>query len=416
MIKKIKVFSTTCILISGLCTVSAARAEIFEATATSGGDYSTQKFTSVGDLLDTATSDYLSSSLPSYTQTSVASIVLNVRGLPAVYQYEDASTTLTFEVPSLGISEQWTGATRDDSEQLGDDYLEKNGSGILTRMLQAMVATTPTDPVAGNPNSLMAQMGVSDFGMGTDFNFGPAGAPHSVSKDSANSSAVSIGTSAGRFSAGDYDHDIFTIPIEYTHYMEDPRQQLRISAPLTYLDTEGSESYNGSLGLGYRFPVINDDWSLTPSLRVGYLYSDDLGSAAIVYSGSIASNYNLYYDDLKISVGNMLSYYTTESIDVNDYELDYDLTNQMTKNGIGFEGSTGGQLLQQPTSWQFAVAHTYFWGDELYIDSYFDFGVSWGTRDTDAHNSMNSMRFGLTYTYANEGDYDGLRLNFGFTF
>lgn len=409
-----KFVGITVLLTSGLTTAIPAIADdIFDVVATTPGETATTSFTKFEDLFDSVQSQNIDKLLSSYTETSAAALQLNVRGLPALAIYNQNSPTLTFLVPSLGISETFTGADRDESEEMFQDYLKANGSGILTSMLQDLAANTPIDPVAGNPNSLLAQMGSSDFGVGTDLGIGPAGAPSSVPGGAAGSSAMSLGFAAGRYSAGDYDPEALTLPIQYTHYMDDPRQQLRITAPLTYIDTQGSESYNLSLGAGYRFP-ITDDWALTPAARIGVLGSVDVGSAAIVYSGSLSSNYDLYFDDLKLTFGNMYGYYTTQSLDAGDYEIDYDLTNQMTKNGVGLEGSAGGELFQQPTSWQIAAANTYFWGDELYIDSYYDVAISWGTRLTQSGDLM-SLRVGLTYTFDGD-DYDGLRVDFGFTF
>ncbi len=49
-----------------------------------------------------------------------------------------------------------------------EDYLKRNGDNIVTRMLQAQVAETPIDPVAGNPASLSGQMISNSFTAGTE--------------------------------------------------------------------------------------------------------------------------------------------------------------------------------------------------------------------------------------------------------
>lgn len=396
----------------------SARADVFSVTGEIPGVTSnTADFESIEDLFETLESENLGRLLTGYTENSPAILSLDVRGLPAIATYSANSTTLTFTVPSLGIFEVFSGPTRDASEAQFEDFIESNGNDILKSMLKELAATTPIDPVAGNPNSVMAMMGVADFGFGTDFNMGPSMSVTDVmatGDNSSSSSTVSLGISAGRFSAGEYDNELISLPIQYTRYGKDPRHQFRLSMPISYTDTDGAATYNLSLGMGYRFP-ITDDWSLTPAVRAGAVGSEDLGSAAVVYSASLTSNYNFYLEDLKISLGNMVGYYATESLDAGDYEIDYDLQNGMTKNGLSFEGSTGGTLLDLPTSWQAAVVHSLFWGDDLYIEEFYDLSLTWGTRLANVAATSSSLRVGLSYTVG-EKDFDGFRLNFGYTF
>ncbi len=85
----------------------------------------------------------------------------------------------------------------------------------------------------------------------------------------------------------------------------------------------------------------------------------------------------------------------------------------MFKNGVGFEGPVNFTIFGNPTSWQFSVAHTFFTGDDLYVDSYFDFAFSFGTRAT--QSTWDRMRMGVTYTAGNN-DFSGFQVNFGYTF
>jgi hypothetical protein len=108
----------------------------------------------------------------------------------------------------------------------------------------------------------------------------------------------------------------------------------------------------------------------------------------------------------------MAAQFESIAIDAGDYSIDYDLSNTMIKNGVGVEGPLSFTIFGKTTSWQFDVAHTAFFGDPLYIDSYVDVSMSFGTRAT---QSGDKMRFGLTYTAGNNS-FNGLRVNFGYTF
>lgn len=374
---------------------------------------SSASYKKIEDLVDSLTGDNLSRVFTSYTDNSAVNVVLNVRNpqTPINITVAAGSNNIVMTIPALNnYMREFTGATRDIAQGQLEDFLKANTDDILKKLLQKAVEQTPIDPVAGNPNSLLANMGVADFTMGTDF--GTTGL-EDVRVDPSSDNSFGIGLRFGRYSAGDYDQDVLNLPLSYTYRFEsDPRRQLLFDLPLSYADVQGSKSYGASLGIGYRHPV-NDDWSLTPAIRAGGVGSVDLGSAALVYSGSLTSNYNLYWDDIKISIGNMVGYYKTTSVDAGDFEVDYDLTNTMFKNGVGFEGPVNYTIFGNPTSWQFSVAHTLFTGDSLYVDSYFDIAASFGTRATSS--TWDRIRLGLTYTAGNNS-FSGFQVNFGYTF
>lgn len=378
-----------------------------------GGATETRQYQTIEDIVESVKSENLNTIFPTYNESSSINITLDVRGLDATVTAAANSTTLVFSIPDLDETVTFTGDTRDESQDQLQDYLESNQEGLLKKMLQELAATTAIDPVAGNPNSLLANMGAADFSMGVDFATAGGGALEEVKGGGSSENSFGIGLRFGRYSAGGFDQDVYSMPLSYTFRFEsDPRKQLLFDLPLSYADTDGSKTYGASLGIGYRHP-ISDDWSLTPSIRAGAVGSVDLGSAAIVYSGSLTSNYNLYWDDIKISIGNMGGYYKTTSVDAGDFSVDYDLTNGMFKNGVGFEGPVNFTIFGNPTSWQFSVAHTFFTGDDLYVDSYFDFAFSFGTRAT--QSTWDRMRMGVTYTAGNN-DFSGFQVNFGYTF
>ncbi len=408
--------SVTSALALALCLQPAMAKEAFEASLVltnngqQDGDLFLQ-FSQIEDLFDTVKEENLHREFQdakgSYTRRSGVDAELMVRGLPTSVSYAEGSTALVFEIETLGIREEFEGATRDASEQKFRDHLETNGNDLLTRMLQEMVKSTPIDPLAGNPKSLMSNMNAEDFG----------GVLAGAMQFSAQTMASPFGASAsiGQYSSNGYDTRVLSVPFEYTYQLEsDPRKQVKVSAPLTYLDYSGPKAYTGSLGVSYRHP-INDDWSLTPGVRAGAIGSVDMGSAGVLYSASIKSDYNIYHNDLKINIGNLLGVYKSSSIDAGDFEVDYDLSNHITRNGVSLEGATDKKMFGKPTSWQAAVTHSYVMGDEVFVDSYFDLIISFGTRYSDGGDNWDSLRFGLSATVGNN-DYKGFGLNFGYVF
>lgn len=389
---------------------SASAKDLFSIELMVDGTTGRSTYASIEDIIDAVDDRSLSRIVSSYNSTSVATAVLSIRGIPATVEYRTSGTTLTFSAPAAGVDEiSFTGSSRDESQQLLEDYLKTNSDGILKKLLNYAVANTAVDPVAGNPSSLMGMMAANDFSQGTELD---GGSPLVTNSASARANAFGIGARFGQYSATGFEQNVYTIPIAYTVPLDNPGYQLKFQMPVTYIDTEGTATYSGSLGIGVRVPVT-DDWSLTPAARVGSVGSIDLGSAAVVYSGSLSSNYNMHYSDLKFTIGNTAGYFQTKSIDAGDYEIAYDLTNQMIKNGIGVEGPLDFAVFGEGITWQTSIANTQFFGDELYIENYTDISMSFGTRATDT--SWSSLRVGVTYSFGSK-DYDGARMNFGYTF
>lgn len=391
----------------GLSSFSVQSRDTFIITLATEGQTVSRGYASITDMEDTLSTAGLNSLVGAYTTNSAAATTLDFRGLSTLANFALNSTALRFQIPSLNVNEVFIGTDRDHSVDLLLEYLKSNGDGLLTQMLQEMAGNTPVDPAAGNPASLMGRMASDNFSQGA---FGFSGDEAQGQTEN----AVGIGLRFGRYSAGAFDQNVYEIPISYTAYFADPRYQLKFDLPLQMMDVGGSQSYSGSFGVGFKFPVMKH-WSLTPAARIGAVGSVDMASAAIIYSGSITSNYNIFWNDLKLSIGNMLGYFKTQSIDAGDYKIDYALSNPMTKNGLSAEGSTNFKLLGKPSSWQVAVANTKFWGDELYVDNYWDLGFSLGTRQVPNNSLWNHLRLGMTYTHGSN-DYKGWTINFGYRF
>jgi hypothetical protein len=372
-----------------------------------------KSFKKIDDLVNLLDNNGLRSIVPSYTNTSAASAVLSVRGLPATATYAANSTTLRFQVPSLNIDLSFTGATRDQSQDRFFEFLKGKGSGIVSDLLKGLAAKTPLDPVAGNPNSLMAQMAGASFSQG----LGGGAAPGSttVAVDAKDGSQVRFGLGArfGRYNQGDFKSQTFTVPLSFSWQFPSGMAFL-VDAPLTYAETEGSVSYAGSIGAGLRLPVT-DTWALTPSVRAGGVGSLDLGSAAALYSASVTSAYSpTVSDQFSVTIGNMISYIRSVPLNVGDYNLDYNLTNYVFRNGLTVSQPLGLDLLGEPLTASVFIADTRFAGDALYVKSYQEVGIFFSTVKRFGLLLDNPLEFGVTYIRGK--DSNGIVGNFGFKF
>jgi len=134
-------------------------------------------------------------------------------------------------------------------------------------MLRNLAATTPIDPVAGNPASLSGTM-VSD-------SFAAGAASFRQTDEMKISNSIAVGLATGYFKAGDYKVNRYTLPLSYTIYFNNPGYQLRFDLPFDYTQVGDSEAYGAALGASLRIPV-SDAWSLTPGIRAGATGSLDM--------------------------------------------------------------------------------------------------------------------------------------------
>jgi hypothetical protein len=397
------------VLLSG----SARSGDLFSLTGTvSNGPNNavteSADFSTAEQLLDEFKNGGLSALFPNYNANSAVDAVGSFRGLPIDVFYGLNSTTLTLQIPAIGLSQSFTGATRDASDAELVAFLKTDGGKFLTELNQALVARTASDPVAGNPNSLVAIMANANFAAASS-----AGTVDPVKGTRLdNPFGLSLQTSA--FHAGGADGEAISLPLSYAFVFDDPRYAVLLDLPISYVDRGGSASYLASFGLGGRFPVL-DHWSLTPGLRIGAVGSPDEFSAALVYSGSLTSNYNIYYDDLIFSIDNSAGYYKSIALDVGSINIDPGTENELFKNGVSVEGAVDFLLFGRPTSWQAYVVDNETAGNAAFVSHWDEFGVSFGTRQRPDSNGLDIFRVGLGFAVGNN-DYLAYQLNVGLKF
>jgi hypothetical protein len=349
----------------------------------------------ITQLIETLQTANLQALTSAYTNTSGATATLNIRGVVATATFLPNSTTLVFSMPSAGVNKSFTGATRNDSEQQLLDFLTKNGGSEATRVLQQLVASSPIDPVAGNPGSLQNAMAASDFAIGTGIGINgvpaPAVGPAGTLLQQPN--LVALGGDVGVMNLDGYTSEVVTLPLRYTIAFADPRYALTFDLPLTYVNTQGASSFFGSFGASLRIPLLTN-WYLTPSLRAGAAGSVDLGAAAVEYSGGVASRYDIFYHDLMITIGNGIDLVKTLPLSIGDIHVNYDLTNELWNNGVQVEGSLPYTMFGYPTSWQGYVVDTAVTGSKVYVSHYDEIGFTVGTRHGMNAQDWNSFRVG----------------------
>ena len=390
---------------------SAVAGDLFTVTVTSNGVTDTAGFNSAVQAIDELKNGQLNALIPTYNSTSIASGQINYRGLQVEASYPTNGTTLVFQVPSIGLNQSFTGTTRDESQQLLVDYLKKNNE--YGAIMHALAAVSPSDPVAGNPTSLQANI-VAD-GFNSAFATSPAVSPTPKTSQPA-VNTVQVGLEYGHFTNSSTNVDAYTIPLSYSFNVgPEDNYRLSIDLPITYINTQGAQSGAASLGIGLTIP-ISDNWSLTPRISGGATGSIDLASVAAMTAGSVTSAYKFVYDGYGFIVGNMFGYSHSIDLKFGTYSFDPKIGDAFTKNGVMIDIPTGRWGIDVPflpgADMQVFATDTRFWGTKLYENSFQELGFNIGSSEVTFIS--HDIRLGATYIHGQHSN--GATANIGFTF
>lgn len=303
----------------------------------------------------------------------------NYRGVDMSFSFPTfAGNEIQLIIASLGISQPFNGASRDASAQQLYDYLKS--STFLTQLSQSLAQTSPTDPIAGNPNSLMSTLVAADFEQSFTADFSNIGSPETdiATGTSADKlTQVGLGLEYGRMTQGGSQVSNVTIPLSYSIRNDlDPRRQLLLRMPISIVDVEGAKAYHLGFGASYRFPM-SQRWTLVPSVNYAFTAAKDLGSTAQMATAGLTSTYYWRKPGYDVGIGNMLGYVTTMPFSYGGYNYDPNISNTVLRNGVMWSLPTviSGRKLHFETS----LVDTRFFGSKLYADNYQEVRFSLGT-------------------------------------
>lgn len=346
--------------------------------------------------------------LPLYTPTSAFSIGINLRGIGVLASFATNSTTLVIQIPQAGTTETFTGGTRDESIQLFRNYIQN--AGKHHRLLRAYSKYSPIDPIAGNPNSLIAQMAQADYLTGhlsplsgCDCNWNSQPVIHQFQ----------AGLDASRAFSKPYDTTTVTLPLRYS-YSPQHRSSFIIDAPITYNRNGGASSLFGSLGLGFRFS-IRDNWHLTSILRGGTGGSADLCTAGCFASGGLLSVYDSKWNSHVFSITNYAGYFSSTNFWLSGINFNYKLHNWILKNGFSLTSCAPIIICKKKINYIFSFIDSYFTKDRIYINHYDEVSVSLLATCVNPRINYDSLSFGFAYQFG-EKNYKGYALKMIYQF
>lgn len=345
---------------------------------------------------------------PAYTPTSAIAIGVNLRGLKALTSFAANSTTLVLEIPNAGITETFTGSTRDESLILFKDFIKEGRS--LRKLLKAYCKYSPIDPVAGNPTSLMAGMAEADYLLATLSPFNGCGCCFNTQPLRHQFQA---GLDLSRATVKKYDSTGVLLPLRYS-YSPCNTWALIIDAPIEYIRNGGASSIAGSLGLGFRY-LVTPFWSLTPIVRMGSGGSLDLCTSGNFISAGAVSSLHYKIQNFALSMTNYAGYVASTNLWLTGVNFNYHLHNMVYKNGISIFSCEGFSLGGRQFQFGGEIKDSYFAGDKLFIRHYDEFVIKIATTCINKCLDYDCLTTDIAYQWGEKG-YKGYRLNFTYQF
>lgn len=393
-----------------------AQAALFEINLTNQTTNQTLSFAfnKAEDALDVVDIDFIREQWGTgFSGPAIADI--KFRGVPIRLTFADDGKDLRLIIPSLGINEHFTSATADEALDQLKDFLviaSRSGREILTEINKAAVANTGFDPVAGNPNSLMATM------VGTIHGLTNTSITGTNQQDIDNQ--WDLGIRYGSQTVAGNEITSIYLPLAYTFKLDAfPGHRLQFRMPISHTEINSeTNNYSLQLGFGWTIPLI-DGLETTPAIDYGIAGSGELMTAGILRALSLTTRFDFSLLGQNFTLTNSLAKIDSVRFEYEDededtgitdvYVIDYDLSNKAMTNGVAWHVALPWKLATQVY-----LRDTRFYGDTLYSEQNNELGVNFGWS---ASTDTNTQFFvGASYQRHDKSEFDGARLNVGLTF
>ncbi|MCL5278433.1 MAG: hypothetical protein M1376_00825 [Planctomycetes bacterium] len=314
----------------------AGAADLFGVEATYSGGTITQTASSLPNLIDALVNN----------QGAFAPLVgndftgnLTYYGIPgAVAVNVQGETQLTLTSPLTGLNQTFTGTDRGDLENQVTDWLLKNGSSEVAKLIQAAAERSAAAITDGNPASATARIAdraFDAFGLFPAARVMRGSEPGGYSAIWFHTRQGRAATAVGTVNSADYELN-FPWWIHFGRHFS-----LIGNASGQYMDTEGSAIYGGGsdLGLGIR-PLVRDEecslgWQITPFAGLHGVGTYDGATGGLLDQFGVTSRleFQLPHNILLI-VANQFSHFNSLKFKIEDVQIDPGVEQDVLKNGL----------------------------------------------------------------------------------
>lgn len=410
-----------------------ARADLFDVSITVNGVTQTRSFSSLENALTLLTGPGITSLFPSYRTGTALTSVVNYGGLVLPITVPAGTTTAVLTIPGTNTGVAFAGQTSGQTQNLLRNFFQgavTSGDVIaslpesvratlspdvqnalrasLTTVLQTAVATTISDPVAGNPSALMPQMVAADYLAG----MAPSGSLLGVNEARAGGFHFSGGLNILATSSGGADTRVLSAPLRVSYYIPRTATEIFLDAPMSYADIGGTSVFQGSVGIGVRQRVWHGErfeWNLTPAYRTGIAGSESYGRGSLALGVSLTSDLRFSLPaDYTFAITNTAAYYQTEAYNFGGFNINYNLQNQYYRNGVTLSRPLG-EVFGRPLQGGLTFVDTRVTGDRTAVPGWQEYGVVLATggrlpsRFTatfiNGQNNFQAFRFGLSTAF-----------------
>lgn len=327
---------------------------------------------------------------PAYDNTQAVSLSLSGQGVVINYAFLVANNnTLTIKIPALGVDRTFTGATRKASRDLAVNFLKVNGylAQILELINKNAIAKSVTDPIAGNPNSMLANMVENDFNQ--QFLWRISSQPSEI-----------MGVGAGyrllvqEDQAQKLKSQSFT-PFVRVQFEDALLSDMTVSLPLSLIESETTQFKQAGIAVSAR-KKVNDAWTIASGGAYSIGGSETDAKLAQFGGLSLTSDYHWRAAGWKFAVGNMVGRYKTFKI----AGYDIDTANTAFRNALVLSKPL--EFKQTPYYWDTFLIDTRYVGTPLAINNYQEIGLglrgktlslNWRTTVSLIHGASNTTYF-----------------------
>ena len=324
---------------------------------------SQQSYNNVLTAFDAFKESQIKQVFPVYDNTQAVSLSLSGQGVVINYAFLVANNnTLTIKIPAVGLDRTFTGATRKESRDLAVNFLKANGylAQILELINKNAIAKSVTDPIAGNPNSMLANMVENDFNQQFLWR---------ISSQTPESTGVGAGYRllVQEDQAQKIKSQSFT-PFFRVQFDNALLSDMTVSMPLSLIESETTQFKQAGLAISAR-KKVNDAWTIAS----GGAYSiggSEKDAKLAQYGGlSITSDYHLRIAGWQFAVGNMVGYY--ETFKIADYDIN--TVNTVFRNALVLSKSL--EFSTASYYWDTFLIDTRYAGTPLATNNYQEVGV-----------------------------------------
>jgi hypothetical protein len=264
---------------------------------------------------------------------------LTYYGLPgAVAVNVQGETQLTISSPLTGLNRTFTGTDRSDLENQVTDWLLKDGSNEVAKLIQAAAERSAAAITDGNPSSATARIADRAFGA---FGLFPAAramrgsGPGHYAAIWFHTRQSKADTPVGTAESADYE-------LNFPWWLNFGRHFSLIgNTSGQYMDTEGTALYGGGsdLGLGIR-PFVRDEesnfgWQITPFIGLHGLGTYDGATGGLLNQFGVTSRLEFQLPrGILLIVANQFSHFDSLKFKIEDVEIDPGVEQNVLKNGL----------------------------------------------------------------------------------